>query len=541
MIRLSNIKLPLNHDETAIKKAVLSTLNIRKEQLLNIEIFKRGYDARKKTNIFLIYTLDIETTINDELLETFADSPFIKAAPDLTYYNVAQAPANLTERPVVIGFGPCGLLAGLVLAQMGYKPIILERGKEVRERTKDTFNFWRKKELNTESNVQFGEGGAGTFSDGKLWSQVKDPKQYGRKVLNEFVEAGAPEEILYVSKPHIGTFKLVAMVEKIRAKIIALGGEIRFGCRVEDIHIEKGQVTGLSLADGEKINTRHVALAIGHSARDTFQMLYDNNVHIEAKPFSVGFRIEHKQSMIDEARFGPNAGNEILGAADYKLVHHCKNGRSVYSFCMCPGGTVVAASSEEGRVVTNGMSQYSRNERNANSAVVVGINPSDYPGHPLAGIDFQRELESRAYAMGGGNYDAPAQKVGDFLKGKSSEELGSVEPSFKPGIKLTDLSDALPDFCIEAIREALPAFNRKIKGFALDDALLTSVETRTSAPINIKRGDDYQSVNTTGLYPAGEGAGYAGGIMSAAMDGIKVAEAMALNINDSFNANTPKS
>ncbi|MDG1292960.1 MAG: hypothetical protein P8O99_02485, partial [Pseudomonadales bacterium] len=388
MIRLSNIKLPLNHDETAINKAVLSTLNIRKEQLLSVEIFKRGYDARKKTNIFLIYTLDVETTTNDELLEKFSDSQLIKTTPDLTYYNVAQAPENLTERPVVIGFGPCGLLTALLLAQMGYKPIVLERGKEVRERTKDTFNFWRKKELNTESNVQFGEGGAGTFSDGKLWSQVKDPKQYGRKVLNEFVEAGAPEEILYVSKPHIGTFKLVTMVEKMRAKIIALGGEIRFSSRVEDIHIENGQVTGLSLADGEKINTRHVALARGHSARDTFQMLYDNNVYIEAKPFSVGFRIEHKQSMIDEARFGPNAGNEILGAADYKLVHHCKNGRSVYSFCMCPGGTVVAASSEEKRVVTNGMSQYSRNERNANSAVVVGINPSDYPGHPLAGIDF---------------------------------------------------------------------------------------------------------------------------------------------------------
>jgi uncharacterized FAD-dependent dehydrogenase len=531
MIRLSNIKLPLNHDEHAINKAVLSTLNIRKEQLLKVEVFKRGYDARKKTNISLIYTLDVETDINDELLKKFADSQLIKISPDLTYYNVAQASETLTERPVVIGFGPCGLLTALLLAQMGYKPIVLERGKEVRERTKDTFNFWRKKELNTESNVQFGEGGAGTFSDGKLWSQVKDPKQYGRKVLNEFVEAGAPEEILYVSKPHIGTFKLVTMVEKMRAKIIALGGEIRFSSRVEDIHIENGQVTGLSLADGEKIHTRHVALAIGHSARDTFQMLYDNNVYIEAKPFSVGFRIEHKQSMIDEARFGPNAGNEILGAADYKLVHHCKNGRSVYSFCMCPGGTVVAASSEEKRVVTNGMSQYSRNERNANSAVVVGINPSDYPGHPLAGIDFQRELESRAYAMGGENYDAPAQKVGDFLRGKSSEVLGSVEPSFKPGIKLTDLSDALPDFCIEALREALPAFNRKIKGFALDDALLTSVETRTSAPINIKRGDDYQSVNTVGLYPAGEGAGYAGGIMSAAMDGIKVAEAMALSIN----------
>ena len=531
MIRLSNIKLPLNHDEDALVNIILSTLEISSDQLLSFEVFRRGYDARKKANIFLIYTLDVETSINPLLLEKFVDNPLIKTTPDLIYHAVAQAADDLTERPVVIGFGPCGLLAGLLLAQMGYKPIILERGKEVRERTKDTFGFWRKKILNTESNVQFGEGGAGTFSDGKLYSQVKDPKQYSRKVLTEFVAAGAPEEIMFVSKPHIGTFRLVSMVEKMRAKIIELGGEIRFSARVDDLDIEQGQITGLTLASGEKIKSRHVVLAVGHSARDTFQMLYDKNVYIEAKPFSIGFRIEHEQSMIDQARFGDNAGNEILGAADYKLVHHCKNGRSVYSFCMCPGGTVVAASSEEQCVVTNGMSQYSRNERNANSAVVVGIDPSDYPGHPLAGIELQRQLENKAYLMGGNNYDAPAQKVGDFLKGKSSEKLGRIEPSFKPGIKLTDLTDALPDFCIEAIREALPAFNRKIKGFALDDALLTGVETRTSSPINIKRGKDFQSINTKGLYPAGEGAGYAGGIMSAAIDGIKIAEAIALSMN----------
>ena len=531
MIRLSNIKLPLDHDEKALVNAILSNLEITAEQLLSFNVFRRGYDARKKTNIFLIYTLDVETSINEVLLDKFADNQLIKATPDLNYHYIAQAADSLTERPVVIGFGPCGLLAGLLLAQMGYKPIILERGKEVRERTKDTFGFWRKKVLNTESNVQFGEGGAGTFSDGKLYSQVKDPKQYGRKVLTEFVAAGAPDEIMYVSKPHIGTFKLVSMVEKMRAKIIELGGEIKFSARVDDLDIVDGQITGLTLASGEKIKSRHVALAVGHSARDTFQMLYDKNVYIEAKPFSIGFRIEHEQSMIDAARFGPNAGNAILGAADYKLVHHCKNGRSVYSFCMCPGGTVVAASSEEHCVVTNGMSQYSRNERNANSAIVVGIDPSDYPGHPLAGIELQRQLESKAYLMGGNNYDAPAQKVGDFLKGKSSETLGKVEPSFKPGIKLTDLTELLPDFCIEAIREAIPAFNRKIKGFALDDALLTAVETRTSSPINIKRGDDLQSINTKGLYPAGEGAGYAGGIMSAAIDGIKIAEAIALSMN----------
>ncbi len=548
MIRLSNIKLPLDHDDQALTQTILSTLDITPEQLISFNMFRRGYDARKKSNIFLIYTLDVEVTneLETELLIKFADDQLVKKTPDLDYHYVAQAPEDLKERPIIVGFGPCGLLAGLTLAQMGYNPIILDRGKEVRERTKDTFGFWRQKKLNTESNVQFGEGGAGTFSDGKLYSQVKDPKQYGRKVLTEFVASGAPEEIMYVSKPHIGTFKLVSMVEKMRAEIIRLGGEIRFSSRVDDIELEKNddgseqgnRITGLTLSSGEKLKSNHIAIAIGHSARDTFEMLFNKGIYIEAKPFSVGFRIEHEQSTIDAARFGPNAGNEILGAADYKLVHHCKNGRSVYSFCMCPGGTVVAATSEENRVVTNGMSQYSRNERNANSAVVVGIDPNDYPGGPLAGIEFQRQLESNAYVLGGSDYDAPAQTVGDFLKGvdsgkKDLDSLGTVKPSFKPGIKLTDLSKALPDFAVEAIREAIPAFNRKIKGFAKNDALLTGVETRTSAPISIKRDGTFQSINTQGLYPAGEGAGYAGGIMSAAIDGIKIAEAIALSINES--------
>ncbi|PFG09528.1 NAD(P)/FAD-dependent oxidoreductase [Marinobacter sp. LV10MA510-1] len=540
MIRLTNIQLALDHDDQAMTSAVLDRLSITAEDLVSVHVHKRGYDARKKTNIVLIYTLDVETTQNESLIEKFSEHQLVKETPDMSYQFVANAPADLQERPVVIGFGPCGLLAGLVLAQMGYKPIILDRGKEVRERTKDTFGFWRKKILNTESNVQFGEGGAGTFSDGKLYSQVKDPNHYGRKVLTEFVASGAPDEIMFVSKPHIGTFRLVTMVEQIRAKIIELGGEIRFSARVDNVQVENGQMTGVVLADGEVIKSRHIALAIGHSARDTFQMLYDNNVYIEAKPFSVGFRIEHPQSVIDKARFGKNVGNPILGAADYKLVHHCKSGRSVYSFCMCPGGTVVAAASEEHGVVTNGMSQYSRAERNANSAIVVGIDPSDYPGNPLAGIDFQRTLERNAYVLGGSNYDAPAQKVGNFLKGTSSETVGSVVPSFQPGIKLTDLSKALPDFCIEAIREAIPVFNRKIKGFALEDALLTGVETRTSAPICIKRGKDFQSINTQGLYPAGEGAGYAGGILSAAIDGIKVAEAMALSINSRHQESASK-
>ncbi|WP_096664320.1 NAD(P)/FAD-dependent oxidoreductase [Polaromonas sp. AET17H-212] len=576
MIRLTELKLPLDHPEDALPALIVKTLGIQPAELLRHSIYKRSYDARKQ-KLLLVYIADVEVaptlvasrtalppegalrlrpgeagsaapaggedapSLEAELLAKFKDNPHIRPAPDQSYHVVAQVDSAPAVRPVVVGFGPCGIFAALLLAQMGFKPIVLERGKKVRERTKDTWGLWRKGVLNPESNVQFGEGGAGTFSDGKLWSQIKDPRFLGRKVMLEFVKAGAPEEILLVSKPHIGTFKLVKVVEHMREQITALGGEIRFQQRVSDVLIEEGHIRGLTvqnLQDGSSYELRadHVVLALGHSARDTFAMLHERGVYMEAKPFSVGFRIEHPQGLIDRARLGQHAGHPLLGAADYKLVHHAANGRSVYSFCMCPGGTVVAATSEVGRVVTNGMSQYSRNERNANAGIVVGITPADYPGGPLAGITFQRQLESHAFTLGGGGYVAPGQLVGDFVAGQASTQLGSVEPSYKPGVLMTDLASALPDYAITAMREALPAFGKKIKGFDMHDAVLTGVETRTSSPLRITRGDDFQSLNVRGLYPAGEGASYAGGILSAGVDGIEVAEAVALDLTKTARA-----
>src|SRR4051794_17935371 len=533
MLRLTELRLPLNHSDQDLQAAILQKLDIGHGDLTGYSIVRRGYDARKKDAIVLVYHLDIETPREAEVLRRLRRDPHVGPAPDTTYRFSVAAPRDLPSRPVVIGFGPCGLFAGLLLAEKGFRPIILERGKKVRERTVDTFGLWRQRKLDPESNVQFGEGGAGTFSDGKLYSRIKDPEHRGRKVLTEFVTAGAPPEILYVSKPHIGTFRLVKMVEHLRAKIESLGGEIRFQSRVDDLILADGRVRGLILDGdngGERLDADHVILAVGHSARDTFRMLHRRGVHIEAKPFSIGFRIEHPQSLIDRALFGPQAGNPVLGPADYKLVHHGRDGRSVYSFCMCPGGTVVAAASEPGGVVTNGMSQYSRDERNANTGIVVGITPEDYPGGPLAGLEFQRRWEHRAFELGGGTYDAPGQLVGDFLAERPSTGFGSVLPSYRPGVRLGDLSTSLPAYAIEAIREALPAFDRQLKGFAMDDALLTGVETRTSSPIRIRRNEAFQSLNTEGLYPAGEGAGYAGGILSAAVDGLEVAEAVALSL-----------
>lgn len=537
MLRLTGLKLPLDHPAEAMPAAICEMLGIEAAELIRHVVFRRGNDARRKNAIQLVYTVDVELTDEQAVLERLAGDHDVRPRPDTDYRFVTHAPQQWSgKRPVVVGAGPCGLFAGLILAQMGFRPIILDRGKVVRERTKDTWGLWRRGELDPESNVQFGEGGAGTFSDGKLYCRVKDPRFLGRKVLEEFVAAGAPDDILTEAHPHIGTFRLVTMVESLRRQIEALGGEYRWQHKVEELELERQgdgaqRLRGLHLSDGSFIETDHVVLAVGHSARPTFEMLHRRGVHIEAKPFSIGVRIEHPQSWIDRARFGKCAGHPELGAAAYSLAHHCENGRTVYSFCMCPGGRVVAATSEEGRVVTNGMSQYSRAEFNANSGLVVGIEPQrDYPDGPLAGIDLQRRWESEAFIAGGASYWAPAQKVGDFLAGRASTELGEVVPSYKPGVTMTDLSRCLPPFVIEAFHEALPAFGRQIANYDHPDAVMTGVETRTSSPIRITRGKDFQSLNVVGLYPAGEGAGYAGGILSAAIDGIKVAEAVGLAI-----------
>jgi hypothetical protein len=554
MLRITELRLPLDHADGALRALVLERLGLADAQLAGLTVFRRAWDARRRAAIELVYTVDctLAAGVDEAAVRArLAADPHVRPTPDMRYRLVAQAPADWRAsdqpRPVVVGFGPCGIFAALVLAQMGLQPIVLERGRAARERTQDTWGLWRRGVLKPESNVQFGEGGAGTFSDGKLWSQISDPRFLSRKVLEEFVAAGAPEDILFVAKPHIGTFRLVSMVGKLRAKITALGGEVRFGAHVTDLLIEDRPggggrdraLRGVVLADGSELRCDHLVLALGHSARDTFAMLRARGVAMQAKPFAVGFRIEHPQAQIDRARFGPHAGHPILGAADYKLVHHCGNGRSVYSFCMCPGGTVVAATSEEGRVVTNGMSQYSRAERNANAGIVVGIDPQDYRQdgrrdgstvHPLDGVAFQRLWETRAYELGGGGYIAPGQRIADFLAGRPSTAFGDVIPSYTPGVRPTDLAgpgrESLPRFVLDAIREALPAFDRRIPGFALPDAVLTGVETRTSSPLRIPRGRDHCSLNVAGLYPAGEGAGYAGGIMSAAVDGIEVAESV---------------
>ncbi|MEJ1977906.1 MAG: hypothetical protein WDN49_19170 [Acetobacteraceae bacterium] len=540
MLRVTELKMRLDHSDTELRAALARRLDVEEAALDTLSVARRGYDARRRAEVSLVYTVDAQVADETAVLRRHAGDRAVGPTPDTRYRFVARAPEHLAERPVVIGAGPCGLMAALTLAQMGFRPIVLDRGKVVRERTRDTWGFWRRASLHPESNVQFGEGGAGTFSDGKLYSGISDPLHHGRKVLEEFVRCGAPEEILWSGKPHIGTFRLVTVVEGLRATIEGLGGEYRFGAKVDDLEIAEDpdgarRIRAVRLASGERIAASHVVLAIGHSARDTMGVLEARGVRIDAKPLSIGVRIEHPQALIDRARFGDSAGHPRLGAADYKLVHHCEAsgaapGRSVYSFCMCPGGTVVAAASEPGRLVTNGMSQYSRAERNANAGIVVGLTAADYQPYgtgALAGIAFQRHWEERAFLVGGGDYHAPAQRVGDFLAGRPSVTLGSVVPSYKPGVRPADLSACLPDFAVAAIREALPAFDRRIRGFAMADAVLTGVETRTSSPVRIPRGADGYSLNTAGLFPAGEGAGYAGGILSAGVDGIRTAEAVA--------------
>ena len=537
MLRVTGRSLPLDHPPEAMAPAICTRLGIAPSRLRAFHMFRRGNDARKRSAILLVYTMDVEVDDEAEVLARMAGDKDVRPTPDMAYRPPAIAPAGWNGlRPVVVGAGPCGLFAGLILAQMGFRPIILDRGKAVRERTKDTWGLWRRGELNPDSNVQFGEGGAGTFSDGKLDCRVKDRRFLGRKVLEEFVKAGAPDDILYEAHPHIGTFRLVSMVENMRRAIEALGGEYRWQTRVDDVELEPlpaggHRLRGLHLHDGGFLAADHVVLAVGHSARPTFEMLQRRGVFLEAKPFSIGVRIEHPQSWVDEARYGRFAGNKLLGAAAYSLTHHGSDNRTVYSFCMCPGGRVVAATSEEGRVVTNGMSQYSRAEFNANSGLVVAIDPArDYPGGPLAGIAFQRHWESLAYVAGGSGYRAPAQRVGDFLAGRPSAELGEVQPSYRPGVTMTDLATCLPAFAVDAIREALPVFGRQIARYDHPDVVMTGVETRTSSPLRITRGKDFQSLNVERLFPAGEGAGYAGGILSAAIDGIKAAEAVAASI-----------
>jgi uncharacterized FAD-dependent dehydrogenase len=547
MLRLSELKLPLDHPEDALQKAVLKRLRVPPNDVFEQRLVKRSIDARRRDQIQLIYSVDVRVRGEAALLRRLGKTARVRQAPDTTYKPVTHAPrAGLEQgehRPVVVGAGPCGYFAALLLAQMGFRPLLLERGEPVKQRTLQTFAFWRgETEIDPESNAQFGEGGAGTFSDGKLYSQVSDPEHYGRKVLEELVASGANEDILTLQRPHIGTFKLATVVRGLRARIEALGGEVRFGSRVERLRLDPNggekshQLVGLDLANGDAIPCRHLVLAPGHSARDCFAMLEQIGVQIEAKSFSVGVRIEHPQPLIDAARWGPAAGHPRLGPAEYKLVHHATNGRCVYSFCMCPGGFVVGATSELGRVVTNGMSQHSRNERNANSGLVVQLEPEDlapyerYPGDPLAGVALQRDLEHRAYLLGGSTYAAPAQRLEDFLANQPSKQLGSIAASYQPGVQPSDLNALLPPSMMAALREALPAFARRVPGYDHPDAVLTGVETRTSSPVRIPRDVALESVNVRGLFPAGEGAGYAGGILSAGIDGIRAAEALALQM-----------
>ncbi|MGI6555338.1 MAG: NAD(P)/FAD-dependent oxidoreductase [Bacillota bacterium] len=525
MIRISGIRIPINRDSPEeLKRQICSRLGIRRKDLLGFQIFKKSVDARKKNMVYFVYTVDaaVASEVDPAVLNNDGQ---VSKTPDMGYSYVENGQEPLKERPVIVGTGPAGLFAGLILSEMGYSPLLLERGADAESRRAAVSRFWNSGTLDPECNVQFGEGGAGTFSDGKLTTQTRDTRN--RKVLEEFVEAGAPEEILYSYRPHVGTDKLVTIVQNTRKKIIAAGGEVRFNSKLTDLAIEDGTLKGIVVNDTEVIPLSVLVLAIGHSSRDTYEMLYNRGVSLVQKAFSIGVRIEHPQELIDRIQYGSFAGHPKLGAADYKLAYHSPNGRTAYTFCMCPGGSVVAAASEPGYLCTNGMSEYARDGRNANSAFLVNVALGDFGSdHPLAGVQYQRKWEGLAYALGGGDYSAPVQLLRDFLKDRKSTSLGSVEPTYRPGVTLANLTECLPSFIVETLKEAVPNLDRKLKGFALDEAVLTGVETRSSSPVRILRDECFQS-NISGLYPAGEGAGYSGGIVSSAVDGIKAAEAIA--------------
>lgn len=530
MIRIDQLKLPIEHTDEDLAAAACARLGIGRRDLLRLLVRKRSVDSRKRGQVLFIYSVDCEVRGEDAVLSRAA-SREVSRAEVPRYEFPARAPRNGFTRPVIVGAGPCGLLAGLMLARAGFRPLLVERGKPARERVRDVYGFWKSGSFDSVSNVQFGEGGAGTFSDGKLTTQIKDREGRIAVVLRELVEAGAPEEILWQAKPHVGTDKLVKVVENLRETIVGLGGEVRFEAKVSRLALEAGRARGVVLDSGEEIEAGAVVLAIGHSARDTFAMLHGLGLAMVQKPFSIGCRIEHPQALIDRAQYGRLAGHPRLPPAEYKLVHHGRDGRSAYTFCMCPGGEVIAAASEQGGVVTNGMSRHARAGANANSALLVGVEPSDLGSdHPLAGMDFQRRWERKAFELGGSDYRAPAQLVEDFLAGRPSRRLGDVRPTYRPGVALADLTECLPVYVAATMREALVGLDRKLRGFARPDALLTGVETRSSSPVRLVRGEDMQSQSLRGLYPAGEGAGYAGGIVSAAVDGMRVAEAVALEL-----------